>query len=238
MKLQKRIDRSSRERQKLVLAALLLLIVLLTMTRVLSYFHSEDTATNRMEGKNGSVAIHEPAWDAEGQKMARASEPGMEIPKNPYGLNDSEINLYIRLRMTVENGAFVSKNSDYDAQFHYDDAEREAAVLKAVKLADGTALLNADRTETNNTAFYMETVTENGRTVYDFYYTAGGENLASVAPDGTTAELFHSLLIPYYKSEYFGVFDQPYTIQVVAEGIPVSQFPDGVKAADAAAAFA
>ena len=70
-------------RQKITLLVAAFLVYITALTGVFSYYHSEDAVTNRFVGRYGSVTIREPAWDSTGQAMAAASEPGMEIPKDP-----------------------------------------------------------------------------------------------------------------------------------------------------------
>jgi hypothetical protein len=80
----------------------------------------------------------------------------------------------------------------------------------------------------------MSAVVENEKTVYYFYYT--GENsdtMKLVKPQESTKELFNHIDIPVYKKDYFGVFDQPYNITLEAEGVPASNYPNGLTAAEA-----
>ena len=46
------------------------------------------------------------------------------------------------------------------------------------------------------------------------------------------ADLFDYVAVPIYKEDYLGVFDQPYTITVQAEGIPAANYPDGLPVED------
>jgi hypothetical protein len=54
-----------------------------------------------------------------------------------------------------------------------------------------------------------------------------------VKPQESTKELFNHIDIPVYKKDYFGVFDQPYNITLEAEGVPASNYPNGLTAAEA-----
>jgi len=57
--------------QKMAFAAALTLAVLLCITGILSYFHSEDAVSNRMTAISGSVMLAEPEWDSRGQFESR-----------------------------------------------------------------------------------------------------------------------------------------------------------------------
>jgi hypothetical protein len=183
-----------------------------------------------MDAKNGSVSIQEPAWDSIGQYKAKASEPGMKIEKDPFGYNNGRIDLYIRLKMTIKADSYTPKNDTYEANFTDNKENRVAAILEAIKLADGTAFLSG--TSTNNENFIMDVDSENG--IYYFYYTGGDKNAENanmmriVKPQEGTKELFDYIDIPVYKKDYLGVFDQPYDIILEAEGIPAANYPDGL----------
>ena len=234
------------------------------LTGIFSYFHSEDVATNRLRSASGSVTVHEPKWDSEGQYMARASEPGMKIPKDPYGVNDGQVDLYIRLKMTVSLDPFKTdgKTETYKSEYNdntgteiINDTNKAAenskrrmnGVLSAIKTSSDGNLFSWDGTgniiDCLNDNFVMKTAEESGKTVYYFYYTGGDtdKKMCAVKPGEATAELFHQIDIPIYKKDYLGVFDQEYSITIQAEGIPVDGVPadyvDGLPVDNAADLF-
>ncbi len=233
---------SGRKRQRITVLSAAFIVYVMLLSGLFAYFHSEDTVSNRLEGKSGSVAIREPAWDSAGQYKARASEPGMKIEKDPSGVNNGQVDVFIRLKMTVDLKKFdeTGKTQEYIDNFkdNYDpdtnstNAERSARrlnnILSAIKLADGTAFLNG--ISTNNNDFIMDTVTDTdtGKTVYYFYYTGGdtGKKMKAVKPGESTTALFDHLDIPIFKKDYLGVFDQRFEINLTAEGIPVSAYTD------------
>ena len=217
------------KRQMITAAAACFIVYVLLLSGIFSYFHSEDTVTNRLDAKNGSVLIQEPQWDSIGQYKARASEPGMKIEKDPSGYNNGQVDLYIRLKMTIDASSYTAKNDTYEASFPNNEANRFAAILDAIKLKNGDPFLNPVKTATNNTGFIMDTATESGKTVYYFYFT--GENadtMKIVKPKEPTDDLFDHIDIPFYKKDYFGVFDQKYDIILEAEGVPASSYPNGL----------
>ena len=221
-----------RKRQLITAAAAFFIVYVLLMSGIFSYFHSKDSVTNHMNAKGGSVTIYEPSWDSSGQFKAKASEPGMKIEKDPYGYNNGQSDVFIRLKMTIDTSNYTAKNETYAVNFPDDKSKRTAAILSAIKLENGDPLING--TVTNNPDFIMSAVVENEKTVYYFYYT--GENsdtMKLVKPQESTKELFNHIDIPVYKKDYFGVFDQPYNITLEAEGVPASNYPNGLTAAEA-----
>lgn len=218
---------SSKKYIIMIFAAMVFISCILFMSDIFSYSRSGEAVGNKLTVSRGAVQIKEPNWDDFGQKMAKHSEPGMLIPKNPYAVNDGNVDLYIRLKMTIDASSYTPKNTTYEANFPDDEAKRVAAILKAIKLEDNSALIND--TSTNNPNFIMDTAEENEKTVYYFYYT--GENadtMKIVRPKESTKELFDHIDIPIYKKDYLGVFDQPYDIILEAEGIPTANYPDGL----------
>ncbi|MCR5730663.1 MAG: hypothetical protein K6G20_09965 [Ruminococcus sp.] len=237
------------KRQMLTAAAMLLIVYVLFLTGIFSYFHSEDNVTNRLSAKNGSVTIHEPNWDKIGQFMAMESEPGMEIPKDPMGYNDGQINLYIRLKMTIELDSLTDDEKALKTQEYKDkyltednDIRRLRSIAENIKyvtddnvqpfiILDTTDedVRNWFITSCNNSCFEFEPSNQSAddnKLVFYFYYTNGQKDsedrdmMCCVAPNELTKELFQLVDIPEYKKDYLGVFDQPYKIIVQAEGIP------------------
>lgn len=227
------------KRQMITVGAALFIVYVLLLSGIFSYFHSEDAITNRLDAKSGAVTIQEPAWDSTGQYKAKASEPGMKIEKDPSGYNNGQVDLFIRLKMTIDASSYTKKNDTYDKSYRYSEGYRINAILDQIKLANNNSFLNAERTATTNTNFIMDTPKENGKTVYYFYYTGGNKNgenadtMKIVKPKESTKELFDHIDIPIYKKDYLGVFDQPYDIILEAEGIPAANYPNGLTVEEA-----
>ena len=239
------------KRQMITVGAALFIVYVLLLSGIFSYFHSEDAVTNRLDAKSGAVTIQEPAWDSTGQYKAKASEPGMKIEKDPSGYNNGQVDLFIRLKMTIDLKSFdetgktavyiqnYKDNFDPDTNSTNDtrSARRLNSILNAIKLEDDSAFING--TSTTNTNFIMDTATESGKTVYYFYYTGGNKNgenadtMKIVKPKESTKELFDHIDIPIYKKDYLGIFDQPYDIILEAEGIPVANYPNGLTVEEA-----
>ncbi|WP_295094283.1 hypothetical protein [Ruminococcus sp.] len=238
------------KRQMLTAIALLLIVYVLLLAGIFSYFHSEDTVTNRLAAKNGSVAIQEPNWDNTGKFDAKSSEPGMKISKNPMGYNDGQIYLYIRLKMTIELDSLTQAEKDLKTKEYKDNyltADNDIRRLKTI--AENIKYVSADNaepfieldttdadvrnwsiTDCSNSYFVFDAANQsvdNDKLVFYFYYSNGQKDseghdlMCRVAPNELTKELFHRVDIPEYKKDYLGVFDLPYKIIVQAEGIPV-----------------
>ncbi|MBQ8927179.1 MAG: hypothetical protein IJ055_02750 [Oscillospiraceae bacterium] len=250
-------------RQKLTILLAAFLVILVLFTGIFSYLQSRDSVSNRMTGRNGSVTLLEPEWDRSGQELAKAAEPGMQIPKDPYGYNDGQADLYVRLVMTVELGAFDTsgKTEAYRSRYNADEEARDQRRLRSIAeaiqyVSGGTAVPLLTLDSTGDVKDWTITSCENADFVYDpanhaqtddelvfyFYYTAGDREgsddmMHLVAPDGSTARLFQRVDIPVYKEDYFGVFDQRFQIRIQAQAVPAADYPDGLKAEDAAGAF-
>ncbi len=243
------------KRQKITAAAAFFIVYILLLSGIFSYFHSQDSATNRMDGKSGDILLLEPEWDRTGESMAQASEPGMMIPKDPYAMNNGQVDEYIRLRMTVVPRTFVPGNDTYNS--NYDDTNdpqlagrRLNLILDSITMNNGTPSTDDDLplfdmdttgephtwtiTKCNNENYILDIVTDTDGTVcYDFYFTGGdAENMKIVSPGDPTDKLFDYISIPIYKKDYLGVFDQKYDITLVAQGIPASNYPNGLTVHD------
>ena len=234
------------KRQKLTIAAVAFILYVLALSGIFSYFQGSDAVTNTLRSvitqnndEEGSVTIQEPRWVASGKDMAEKIEPGMQIDKDPSGVNDGGIDLYVRLKMTVsfeEYAGALKKNASALTSEEIQNGEigipsdddRMKAIINAVKLVDqGVAspflMMSGSDWICQNPSFFCEpgTSAERSYVFYFYYKDSATGNMKSVPPNGSTAELFQRVDIPIYKREYLGVFDQPFTITVQAEGIPV-----------------
>lgn len=232
------------KRQKLTVLSAFFAGYVLLLSGMFAYFHSKDAVANRFSAQGGSVTLLEPDWDYEGQDLAKISEPGMQIKKNPYGFNNGQVDLYIRLKLTITLDGYTPRNDTYETSFP-DDADGRARRLKsiaeAIRLNDGTPLLTLDTTGNvsswtaacSNTDFQIEPANASGSDdslVFYFYYTGSSgtvpnDNMAVVQPQQGTTELFRRVDIPVLKKDWLGVFDQRYTITMAAEAIPTVNYP-------------
>ena len=237
------------KRQIFTAAAALFLVYIFLLSGIFSYFHSEDAVTNKFVAQNAAVRLLEPEWDQIGQNKAKASEPGMIIPKNPYAKNEGQNDLYIRLKMTVSLGKFdaTGKSPEYAADFD-NNTRRLNSILNAIEMKNGETISKLFRWQSNsgdienwslhsdcwNNDYYMENMgihTLNDGTaeqVFYFYYiinsTKDEENpkMKVVKSQVETTELFHQLVIPVLKKDYLGVFDQRYDITLEAQAVTVN----------------
>lgn len=190
-------------RQKLVLVSVAFFAYVLLLTGIFSYLRGKDSVTNKLTAVNGSVTLLEPMWDNQGQFMARASEPGMIIPKNPYGYNNGDIDLFIRIKMTIEleeyddtiNNLTGTDTEDGEVRIPT-DAKRLEKIVDAVMLGDGAGaeadyrFITLDTTgesvsewkinSCSNDKFVFDAVNYSGngtdkdkKLVFYFYYTNG-----------------------------------------------------------------
>lgn len=190
------------KRQMLTAIALLLIVYVLLLAGIFSYFHSEDTVTNRLSAKNGSVTVQEADWDKTGQFKASASEPGMKIEKDPSGYNDGQVDLYIRLKMTIELESLTAdeealKTTEYYNKFltEDNDVRKNNDIRRLKNIAENIKYVSGDNaeqfieldtsnayvknwtiTDCSNSYFKFDPVNQsvdNDKLVFYFYYTNG-----------------------------------------------------------------
>lgn len=249
--------------QRLTILFAVFIVVVVLYTDIFSFFSSKDTVSNRMTGKSGAVKLLEPEWDSKGQYKAMAAEPSMQIEKNPYAYNNGQVNIYVRLVMTVELGDFdvTGKTDAYISRYNTDSVERDRrrlfSIAKAIQFVNGDtvspfltlhvedSVKNWTITSCANKSFSFDAENKSDtddKLVFYFYYTAGdkdgtGDLMRILKPNESTAELFQRVDVPIFKEDYFGVFDQPYSITIKAEGIPAGAYEDGLTVEDAASEF-
>ena len=245
----RRLFHGSRRQMVTAVSAAFIVYVLL-LAGIFSYFHSEDTVTNRFASQSMAVKLLEPEWDSSGEEKARASEPGMTIPKNPYAVNEGQYDLYIRLKMTVSLGRFDAsgKYPEYVADFN-NNARRLNSILNAIEIKNGSTTSKLFQWQNttggienwvladtcSNQDYYMEKqeprTLNDGTTEQVFYFywvskDSGGvstDQMRIAPPQASTNELFRQISIPVYKKDWLGVFDQSYNITLVAQAVPADK---------------
>lgn len=197
-------------RQRFTAVAVFVSAGILLAVGVFAYFNSSDMVTNRFQSGLLSLAIAEPAWDETGKEKAKTSLPGMEIEKDPRGVNDGEGDMYVRIRVTIRTT---------------DAAQDASKILQALSFQNVRLWNAAAENNSTNSSFWGVKDTKE-KNSYLFYYcdTKNGNKMISVPPSGETAVLFDEVIIPKLKPEYKDTFDHNYTIELVAEGLPVTQF--------------
>ncbi|MCR4889613.1 MAG: hypothetical protein K5979_10625 [Ruminococcus sp.] len=234
------------KRQKLTAAAVLAVLYSAAAIGIFSFFHGSDSMTNRFKSGSGSLLIIEHEWDAQGEKMAASSEPGMMIPKDPCVYNNGQADEYILMKMTIE---FDEYSGELESEADTDSGEvgipsnekRMRDIAGAIMLNKDTALFNDTSKDleewscnNSNYAFRpLSTSLDGNKLELLFYYTAGDNNgefpvLRILSQDEKTPELFNYIKLPVYKRMWLGVFDQPYSIDIEVKGIPAEAFNGAV----------
>ena len=205
-------------KSQIMLSLCMLIAGLLLCGGSLAYFTSQDEVTNNFNAKTPSIVLYETRWESEGAKMAQKAVPGMEIPKDPYIYNNSEAEVYVRMKieLVVDGNTY---NSTADAlykkiisyiYYNYNFDEET-----------GNLFYDTESGKYNNPDFYY----------YDgyFYYVENGSEDGSckaLKPHQATPKLFECIKLPIKKSEFNGVFDKKFTIQVFAEGVSTAVIED------------
>lgn len=231
-------------RQVLTASALLLVYYTLVFSGIFAYFTSRDSVSNSLAARQSSVMLYEPMWDSAGREMAQHSEPGMNIPKNPYAVNDGQTDLYIRLKVTITlgdyEGSLRTSVSEEGEVARPTNQKRFSSIIDAIKLKTKDAGDNdiyVDLLTWNDSSwscangkfavYPTDTAPPSGNSMELYFYYTNGSNdgtMFGVSPGETTEELFHRLEIPIYKADYLGVFDQDYDINIQAQALPTGTF--------------
>ncbi len=214
----------------LAVCTLFLATGLLVAGPTLAFFTSQDEVTNRVQAYAPEIELIELNWVTSGQADAKSAVPGDEIAKDPAVYNTSDAAVYVRMKIQVmdENGDDITTT------------ERGKAILNAlyVEYTDSTTTplfytvdydTDPSTLASNNQYFYYYDE-DTATSTYDgwFYYVTGtasytapttNTTLAVLDPGETTATLLEKLVIPVFKSEYVGTFDEYYDIVVTAQAI-------------------
>ena len=204
-------------KNQIMLSLFMLIAGLLLCVGSLAYFTSQDEVTNTVNAKMPSIALYEPKWDSEGADMAQKAVPGMEIPKDPYLYNNSEAEVYVRMKVeiTVDGTTLNATDALYQKIISY-------------------IYYNYNFDEETGNLFYD---TESGKyNNPDFYYYGGyfyyveneveNKSCKALKPHEATPKLFECIELPVKKSDFDGVFDNKFTIKVIAEGVSTAVIED------------
>ena len=201
-------------KSQIMLSLCMLIAGLLLCVGSLAYFTSHDEVTNTVNAKMPSIALYEPKWDSEGAKMAQKAVPGMEIPKDPYIYNNSEAEVYVRMKVeiTVDGTTLNATDALYQKIISY-------------------IYYNYNFDEETGNLFYD---TESGKynnpdfNYYDgYFYYARGDTCKALESHKATSKLFDCIKLPVKKTDFNnGIFDKKFTIKVIAEGVSTAVVDD------------
>lgn len=182
----------------------------------IAFFSDRDVVTNKHEAKEITIKLLEPEWKATGEKKAAKMEPGMMIEKDPYTFNDSEDDVYVRMKIVIkaknENAEYVELDKTKPS-----DAAIYEAIMSAIYCGAGDendVRLIGDNGASQNENFVLAA---DGW----FYYKKAGEYTVVASGEGTKT-LFDNLKLPVLKSEYNGFFDSEFQIEIVAQAVSAS----------------
>ena len=202
-------------KSQIMLSLCMLIAGLLLCVGSLAYFTSHDEVTNTVNAKMPSIALYEPKWDSEGADMAQKAVPGMEIPKDPYIYNNSEAEVYVRMKVElVVDGHTYNSTADplFQKIFSYIYFDDE--------IPDGSLLFNPSLgfSECYNPDFNY----------YDgYFYYASGDTCKALESHKATSKLFDCIKLPVKKTDFNnGIFDKKFTIKVIAEGVSTAVVDD------------
>ena len=198
-----------------MLSLCMLIAGLLLCGGSLAYFTSQDEVTNNFNAKTPSIVLYETRWESEGAKMAQKAVPGMEIPKDPYIYNNSEAEVYVRMKIElVVDGHTYNSTTDALYQkiisyiyYNYNFDEET-----------GNLFYDTESGKYNNPDFYY----------YDgYFYYASVDTCKALESHKATSKLFDCIKLPVKKTDFNnGIFDKKFTIKVIAEGVSTAVVDD------------
>ena len=200
-------------KSQIMLSLCMLIAGLLLCGGSLAYFTSQDEVTNNFNAKTPSIVLYETRWESEGAKMAQKAVPGMEIPKDPYIYNNSEAEVYVRMKVeiTVDGTTLNATDALYQKiisyiYYNYNFDEET-----------GNLFYDTESGKYNNPDFYY---------YGGYFYYASGDTCKALESHKATPKLFECIKLPIMKSEFNGVFDKIFTIKVIAEGVSTAVIED------------
>ena len=201
-------------KSQIMLSLCMLIAGLLLCVGSLAYFTSQDEVTNTVNAKMPSIALYEPKWESEGAKMAQKAVPGMVIPKDPYLYNNSDAEVYVRMKVeiTVDGTTLNATDALYQKiisyiYYNYNFDEET-----------GNLFYDTESGKYNNPDFYY----------YDgYFYYASGDTCKALESHKATSKLFDCIKLPVKKTDFNnGIFDKKFTIKVIAEGVSTAVVDD------------
>lgn len=216
--------------------------LLLAGTITLAYFMSRDEVSNffHSEPKSVEIELFEPEWFKTGAEDAKKLVPGMTIAKDPYVVNVSDTDVYIRMKVDVV---------DYKDKIISAGDDRYKMIMKLLCLSgdDSFADLKEPQNYEANSIKHLVDF-ENGEVSksnnknfeYDngwFYYIDADSKAMKLRKTGQATErLFEEIHIPilkkdylnnnYYNDENYDIFQYGFTIRIVAQAVPASDLED------------
>ena len=201
-------------KSQIMLSLCMLIAGLLLCVGSLAYFTSHDEVTNTVNAKMPSIALYEPKWESDGAKMAQKAVPGMVIPKDPYLYNNSDAEVYVRMKVeiTVDGTTLNATDALYQKiisyiYYNYNFDEET-----------GNLFYDTESGKYNNPDFYY----------YDgYFYYASGDTCKALESHKATSKLFDCIKLPVKKTDFNnGIFDKKFTIKVIAEGVSTAVVDD------------
>lgn len=192
-------DKTSRRRLMLLLVSFL--IYGIVISAIFAYYSAVDNVTNRISGKNIGLELYEPEWDAKGMFLAKKSEPGMVIPKDPYAKNTGELDEVVRLKLEIRldesDAKLLSANNVYNDNLTSgepmltvaDDTRRKIAILKAIMTSEDSYFMDIAPYEKQETKGNNITVTGDDGNRYFVQYKGQGF-LVEAVTSGINSEKF------------------------------------------------
>ncbi len=218
-------DKIKSNKKTVVLSCVLVFAVgLLICGLSIAFFSGRDAVTNKATSKEITIKLFEPDWQETGKAKASKMEPGMTIEKDPYIYNASEDDVYVRMKIVIktvdDDGKYVEIDPDSDATIYY-------AIMSAIYCQiESTEVTDVPLVTKNGSTYSYTNPAGFIRDDDGWYYYKDGQGYTSLAPGESTECLFYYLKLPVLKSEYNGIFDSGFQIEVIAQAVSATTYQD------------
>ena len=212
MKLKERWLRDKRFRRRILTVVSAVALYAFAISAIFAYFSSSDLATNRFSGKSIGLELYEPGWDAAGEKMASAAEPGMLVPKDPYVKNTGEMDVVARLKLSItldtSNEPTLPQGNNDDLLTVRTDSERIIAILRALTDENNESVFTVEPLTNQPLEGNADSVRFGGSDYYVMYnktdVLANGNQKAYFLVEAASASSGADLYFYYIGGNYIG----------------------------------
>jgi hypothetical protein len=202
------------DRRRRVVVSLTTLLVVSFAVMTLAFFTSTDEVTNQISSTaEPEIALSEPIWDSDGEEKATKSVPGAVIEKDPYVINHSGSDVYIRVKLEfTPTPTDTNFNTVMMDSLYYKNSSTSNELVKFFDTKNNTI-----NNPSGDYGFFY-----NSDDGYFYYGTNsnGSITLTPLAPDEkTVTPLFDAVKISTDYDTYNQYFSENFVINVSAEAV-------------------
>lgn len=228
-----------KRRQRTLLAAVALFLLMIISIITLAFFTSKDEVTNRFNATIIDIALKEPHWNPE---EAKNVVPEMVLNKDPYISNVDEVAAYVYLKVTVPYANLYIESSDVSDRGTElaSNPGTEVPLYKFGTRVGNTGIYtyntNYDAGQNINSGWYLvgcDKDISNEAYIYVYAHVEDyGHTLLPLIEGHTTQyPLFDTIKVMNFNEKNFD-YDRDYSVRVEAYGIQTDYLKDGGTSTD------